>query len=481
MITARLLTPEQFGIAAAASFFLQLAARLTQFGFNAALVRMNPLKDEHADTAFVLSIGLGVSAWLTLALSAPLIASFFHSPATGQILPIAALSFLAVPLGTVPNALMMRDLRYRELSYCMWINTLTSSATTIVLALLGFGFWSLVFGQLAAAIVQTVAKMWYARWTPRFRFDRDAARDMISFGAGIYTLRLLEYGALNLDSMVVGRTMGMATLGLYDKAFNLMSRVLDRMNQAGPTISFRVFAVIQEEHERFRRAYRKVILSSTLICYPAMTVLAVSAPLLFDVLFGHQWIAAAWPFQILCLAGGLKVLNSYAAAVVEARGRVWSEVWRQALYAALIVVGVTLSSRWGITGAATAVLLSTITVTVLMQRLLLTATPLTLSDVIAPQIPSIICAAAAGAAAWVARALVVQATSNAWISLPVVVGCGSIVFLAFVFLAPSPDVRNLVKQVIEDLWPVVRNALQFNRPQVGTSQVVSDETSKVRP
>jgi hypothetical protein len=74
-----------------------------------------------------------------------------------------------------------------------------------------------------------------------------AARDTFSFGLGIYALRLVEYGALNLDSMAVGRMMGMTSLGYYDKAFNLMSRVLDRLNQTGPAISFRVFAAIQEE------------------------------------------------------------------------------------------------------------------------------------------------------------------------------------------------------------------------------------------
>jgi len=112
-----------------------------------------------------------------------------------------------------------------------------------------------------------------------------------------------------------------------------------------------------------------------------------------------------------------------------------------------------------------------------MQRLLLTATPLTLPDIIVPQLPSLACAAVVGAATWVARTLITPVTPNAWISLPVVVGCGSVVFVAFVLLAPSTEVRNLVKQVVEDLWPVIRNALRLNRPLVAASQVASDKTS----
>jgi O-antigen/teichoic acid export membrane protein len=111
MITARLLTPQDFGITATASFFIQLATRLTQFGFNAALLRMKQVDEEHSSTIFVMNVAMGAASWLVLAVSSPFIADFFHSPATGQILPIAALSFLAVPFGTVPSALLMRDLR----------------------------------------------------------------------------------------------------------------------------------------------------------------------------------------------------------------------------------------------------------------------------------------------------------------------------------------------------------------------------------
>src|SRR5687768_6649349 len=56
MIMARLLTPTDFGIAAAASFFMVLASRLTQFGFNAAMVRIKELRPEHASSVFVVNL-----------------------------------------------------------------------------------------------------------------------------------------------------------------------------------------------------------------------------------------------------------------------------------------------------------------------------------------------------------------------------------------------------------------------------------------
>jgi teichuronic acid exporter len=458
MLTARLLSPEDFGITATATFFLQLATRLTQFGFNAALVRMREVDEEHASSVFLMNIAMGVVAWLALTLSAPFAAEFFHSPPTGRVLPIAALSFLIMPLGTVPNALLVRNLQYRELTYCIWINTLATSISTVSLAWAGLGYWALVYGQLIAAVVQTIAKVWYARWIPRIKFSRDAARDTFSFGLGIYALRLLEYGSLNLDNMVVGRTLGMTSLGFYDKAFNLMSRVLDRLNQGGAAISFRVFAAIQEEQHRFRRGYRKVILSTALVGYPAMTVLGVSAVPLFEVLFGKKWISATLPFQILCVAGGLKIVNGYAASVVEAVGLVWSEVWRQTIYVGLIVVSVAALSPWGTPGAATAVVMATIVMSVLMHHLLLTGTSITMGDIVGPQIPGLLCSAALALAISVTQ-LALDSTApgmSALVRLMVLMLVSGTVFTSYVLFVPFAAVRELRADVVSDVWPEVR-------------------------
>jgi O-antigen/teichoic acid export membrane protein len=459
MITARLLTPRDFGITATASFFIQLATRLTQFGFNAALLRMKKVDEEHSSTIFVMNVAMGAASWLVLAVSAPFIANFFHSPATGEILPIAALSFLAVPFGTVPSALLMRDLRYKEITYITWINTLTSSITTIALAWGGFGYWSLVYGQLAAAIVSSIAKVAYGRWRPRFHFTMQAARDTFSFGMGIYSLRLVEYGALNLDSMVVGRTMGMTALGFYDKAFNLMARVLDRLNQTGPAISFRVFAVIQEEHGRFRRGFRKVTLSATLLGYPALTLLGFGAEPVFLVLFGQQWLVAARAFQILCLAGAFKMLNAYTASVVEATGQVWAEVWRQVIYVVLIVGGVVALRPWGTTGAAIAVLAATLVMTLLLHQLLWSPPPLTMTDVIIPQLPAIGCSGGIAACLFVASHAFDLPSRNAWVQLMVMGTVSGLFFVGFLWLAPIAAVRDLVNDVLEHLLPVIRKTL----------------------
>ena len=455
VILARMLSPHEFGITAAAAFFVGFANRFTRFGFNTALVRMKRLEPEHSSSVFLVSVGMGLTSWAALTLGSPWIGRFFDSPEAGQVLPIAALTFIIASLGTVPSALMTREMRYKAKTLIDWSGTLTYSGMAVALAWSGWSFWSLVYAELARATVLTTAYYFLGHWRPSVRFSHAAMREMLSFGMGIYAKRLLDYGTQNLDNLVVGRMLGLTALGLYDKAFNTVNKIVSRITLNGPQVTFRIFALIHEDRERFRRAYRKVLLTATLISYPAFATLVVVAPQFFLVLFGEQWLSAVAPFQILCLAGMPKTLNAFASTAAQAMGRVWAEVWRQIVSVVLLVLAVAAFSRWGIEGAAFGVLAASLTMSVLMHSMLRGATGLTVQDVLAPQVPAITCAAgAATIAVLVGYALHAMApTPRPWVLLIAQISSAMAFFLGFILLCRFTEVRALVREIVVDLAP----------------------------
>jgi hypothetical protein len=81
----------------------------------------------------------------------------------------------------------------------------------------------------------------------------------------LYCKNLLEYATQNSrqpDSLA--GVLGVTALGFYDKAFSAMNAPDDADEPRWSGGSFRLFALIQEDLDRFRRGYRKVILSATL-------------------------------------------------------------------------------------------------------------------------------------------------------------------------------------------------------------------------
>ncbi len=65
----------------------------------------------------------------------------------------------------------------------------------------------------------------------------------------MYAKNILDFCAQNLDNLIVGRMLGMAALGFYDKAFATMQKFTGKINLSGPSVSFRIFALIHEDHE----------------------------------------------------------------------------------------------------------------------------------------------------------------------------------------------------------------------------------------
>lgn len=454
MVLARLLSPEEFGIAAAAGFFTLLAGQLAGLGLNAALIRIKDLRPEHSSTVFAVNVTVGLIMCAALYVGSSAVAAFYGVPETGQVLRVSAFGFIISSMGTVPAAILTRDLRFKENAMTDWYNLAVFSGTSLVLAWLGFSYMSMVYGRIAGLVALTTSRMLYSPWRPSLRFSWPALREILSFGTGVYAKRLLDYGARNLDNLVVGKFYGMVTLGIYDKAFSTVNRFLTRLNAGGPGVTFRIFAIIQEQPERFVGAYRKVVLSTSLLALPIFTVLMVVAPQFMVFLFGARWRPAALPFQILCLSGYLKLLNTYASSATQAAGYIWSEVWRQVLYVTLIVGSLVLLRGYGAPGAAVGVLAATALMTILMHWLLLRVTSLTPWGLASAIGPGAACALTAGGGVWL-----LQVALARWAPVPDVVlllgqaVLATVLFVGFLLFAPLRELRALVVDVYTDLAP----------------------------
>ena len=289
MILARLLAPSDFGVAAAARILLVLAARITQFGFTTALVRRRTLQPEHLSSVLVLGLGTGTLAWMIFFFSAPAIGRFFGAREVADIVPVAALAFMITPWGGTAQVLLSRRMQYRRMTVATWTKAVVEASVSVVLAWQGYGFWSLIYGHLAGSVANSTIKVYLAKWRPRFAFSVAAIRDVWSYGMGIQSKRLLDYLANRMDSVLVGRLLGVAALGFYDKAFDSIQRLAGRV-AIGQGVTFRILAIIKDDPPRFQKAYRKLLLATGLIVYPLFLTCILVAPQLFTVMFGSRWL-----------------------------------------------------------------------------------------------------------------------------------------------------------------------------------------------
>jgi O-antigen/teichoic acid export membrane protein len=110
-------------------------------------------------------------------------------------------------------------------------------------------------------------------------------------------------------------------LGYYTLAYNLIIKPSSMINPVITKVAFPVFSLIQNESEKLRRGYLKVLQLLATVNFPIMVGLAVVAPVAVPVIFGKQWLPSIPLVQVLTVVGLLRSTGNPVGALILAKGR----------------------------------------------------------------------------------------------------------------------------------------------------------------
>jgi O-antigen/teichoic acid export membrane protein len=244
----------------------------------------------------------------------------------------------------------------------------------VSLAVFGYGVWSLVWGGLLQTLLSSGAQLVAVRHSIRPLASRRELADLLHFGIGTSLNGCVNYLALSGDNFVVGRWMGATSLGLYNRAYNLMNLPFTYATSVMSSVLFPAFAQVQGEPARLRRAYLLLTRLAAMVAAPAMGTMAIVAPHLVRSLYGPRWTGVVAPLQILSVAGYFRALYHLGGVVAQSVGWVYKELWRQAVYAGLVIAGAFVGSRYGLAGVAAGVSVAILYMFVATGQLALRAT-----------------------------------------------------------------------------------------------------------
>lgn len=352
-ILGRLLTPNEFGVVAAALTVIAFATFLKDAGVGNALVQRKELSERHVEAAFAFSIIFGVVLAGGLAFVAPAIAELYG---VGELTPMVralALMFVFRGLATVPMAMARRSMRFRDLALIDLGSYLIGNVITVVLALAGYGAWSIVIGYVVESALGSVCLL--ARRPVRYRPLPDIRylRDLAGYGIGHVLGEIANYFAYQGDNIVVGHQLGPRALGLYTRAYDLMRYPAVAFSNIAGSVLFAAFSRIQDERQRLARVYRQALFAVSAVLLPTSAALFVLAPELIQLLLGERWDDAILPFQILAASMLPRTTFKLGVTIARAAGDVFWVALANLAYGAMVIGGAMLTVRWGIVGVST--------------------------------------------------------------------------------------------------------------------------------
>lgn len=403
IVLTRLLAPAEFGVVAAATVLVNLTKILAQLGIAQSVVQLPDLTDGEIQTGFAFSVWMGALLSAAMLIGAAPLAGLFHIAGLQPVIAVFSSSFLLAAPSIVPFALLQRRRRYRAIAGIDAMSfALGLGVVGVTLALLGFGVWALVAGQLAQIAIRSVLLLISQRHPKSLLVKVDCLRRLVTSGAG-FTLGLFgNFVALNIDNFVVGRWMGASPLGLYSRAYNFLMVPTMLFGTVVDKVLFPAMALVQDDTQRLTRAFRRAMAIVTMITLPVSVVLVALAPEFVTVVLGSRWTGMIVPFQVLAATMLFRTSYKMSDSLARAKGAVFRRAWRQWVYAAAVFAGALIGSRWGLGGVAVGVGAAIFLNFVLMLDLALRITGLAWSAVIGLHGRFFLAAATVLAACWAA-------------------------------------------------------------------------------
>jgi PST family polysaccharide transporter len=321
LVLVRLLVPRDFGLVGYSLVVLGLLDVVKNLGITSALIYRQDIPDDDAGEAFVLAVAMGIALFGVCWVIAPAAANFFHDQRVVPVTRVLGLTLVFDALGGVHAALLQKRLRFGRLVIPDVVLSVTKGSVAVLTALLGAGYWSLVWGQLAGVALWTVANWWLCPWWPRLQLRWASARRLLGYGLHILLAGFVGAVILTADNLIVGRVLGARALGLYAVAFTIPQLLMIGLAMAVSNAVFPAFAMLQRDRNTLERQFLRVQHYGALVQVPIGLGICVVTPGLVHALFGPEWWAMVPVMQLLAIFALLQALVWSAGDAFKAVGR----------------------------------------------------------------------------------------------------------------------------------------------------------------
>jgi len=348
IILARLLFPEQFGLIAMLYVFIAVANAFIESGFGAALIQKRDATPIDLCSIFYFNIAVGLAASGFFCLAAPFIAAFYNQPILAPLARAMSLIIVINSLGLIQGIILARQIDFKTQTKVSLIAGVLSGTIGIVLAVAGFGVWSLAVQQIAASFFQTAFLWLFNPWRPSLRFSLQSLREMFGFGSRLLASGLLNQIFDNIYYVVIGRLFSAMSLGFFTCAMALAELPSRTLSGMVVRVTFPVFSTVQDDPPRLKRCLRKALTFLVFVNFPMMIGLAVIARPLVEVLLTEKWVACVPYLQLLCVTGLLYPLHLINLNILQALGRSDLFLRLEIIKKVLIVINIAVTWQYGI-------------------------------------------------------------------------------------------------------------------------------------
>ncbi len=348
-VLARLLTPAEFGVAAAANLFIQFVRLFSEVGIAQTIVQLPQITDRLLRVGFTIVFILSLCLFALTEVAAPLVGAWFQQPNLTDVVRVLGVVFLVQAFSVIPQNLLYRRLQAKAVLISLLISMIVGTGVVAVpLAFNGWSYWALIAGTIVQEVIFVIVLSLQIKVPHLPAFTTSEARHLFKTSIGFSLSRIFNFFALFGDNLVVGRYLAADALGLYSRAYNLMNLPTNVYSAVADRVVFPAMSRVQSEPHRLKAAYLHGVSLTASAGIPMTAFLILTAPDFIRVLLGSVWVGVIVPFQILAAAMYPRLAYKINASVLRSMGLVYTFSILQAVQAVTIIGGCYLLRSYGL-------------------------------------------------------------------------------------------------------------------------------------
>jgi O-antigen/teichoic acid export membrane protein len=303
IILARILAPEDFGLLAIITVFINLSAVFLDFGFGTALIQRSEVQESHYASVFYMNVAMGSVLAILLFFAAPFLAKFYGNPQLTNLTRLMSLSFIINSFGIVPRARLRREMNFKIISVTNILAAFVSGVIAIYMAWNGYGVWSLAVQTIINQFLANVLLYFFYRQRIKLRFSIHSIQELWGVGSRIFFNGIIDTLFINADSLIIGKVLNTSILGYYYRARSLENFTFRYTSSTLANVFLPGISSLQTDPERLKQAVIKIFHILSFISFLGCGLLLVTSREIIILLFSAKWEPTVIMFQIIISCG----------------------------------------------------------------------------------------------------------------------------------------------------------------------------------
>lgn len=319
-VLARILTPYDYGIVAIISVFTAFFGILADMGLGTAVIQNKNLTHANINSIFTLSIFIGISLAGIFCLLAVPISLFYKNSVYISICCLLSLSILFNTFNMIPNAVLLRQKKFKIVAIRLVTINIITYGTTIILALLQFKYYALVIQSILSSFFTFTWNLKSAKIKPTKKIDWEIIQQIRSYSGYQFAFSFINYFARNLDKIIIGKALGNVSLAHYNRAYTLMLYPVQNLTHVITPALHPILSEHQTDLDYIYKKYIKIVQILALLgVYFTVACFCFSKEIILTI-YGSQWIETIPCFRWLSISIFAQMVTSSGGAIFQSIG-----------------------------------------------------------------------------------------------------------------------------------------------------------------